>query len=208
MPKAVEGQWTLDKRKSGYMTLASVAISFAGLFGFGWLCSLLGASNEFTITIKPGEDNSNTLLMLALIPFGFLGIYLALLVFHEWCHGLAARWVGAKPKYGAKFVTWFFPVFYVTAPHFMFNRKQYLAFALTPTIVVNVVGAALMLPPTPLRWMLVLPLGLHLGGCIGDWWMTCVIAKLPRETLFEDTPEGFLYRYEVPGAEDEPEKTA
>ncbi len=104
MPKAVEGQWTLDKRKSGYMTLASVAISFAGLFGFGWLCSLLGASNEFTITIKPGEDNSNTLLMLALIPFGFLGIYLALLVFHEWCHGLAARWVGAKPKYGAKFV--------------------------------------------------------------------------------------------------------
>lgn len=198
MPEASEGEWTLDRSKTSLMTLASVVISLAGLIGFGWLSSALGSSTDFTVTIKPGQDNSNTLLLIALVFLGIFVLYGLLLVFHESCHGLAARWAGARPKYGAKFIAWFFPVLYVTAPAIKMTRKQYLTFALTPTVLVNALGLLLMLPPTPLRWMLVIPLGLHLGGCIGDWWLTCVILRLPRETLFEDTPEGFRYRCEQP----------
>jgi len=58
----------------------------------------------------------------------------------------------------------------------------------------TVAGIALMAPPTALRLMLVFPLAMHLGGCVGDWWILSVVLRLPAGVRIEDTEEGFRYR--------------
>jgi hypothetical protein len=73
------------------------------------------------------------------------------------------------------------------------TRRQYLIVGLTPTVVVNLLGVLLMLPPTPLRLLLIVPLAMHFAGCIGDWWMAITTLRLPATTLFEDTQEGFRF---------------
>jgi len=64
---------------------------------------------------------------------------------------------------------------------------------LAPTVIVNLVGIALMWPPTVLRYLLVLPMAVHLAGCMGDWWMLLVLSRVPGDHTVEDTPEGFRY---------------
>jgi hypothetical protein len=42
----------------------------------------------------------------------------------------------------------------------------------------------------PLGGWLVVPLGLHLGGCIGDFWLTALVLCKPAGTLVEDRKTG------------------
>jgi hypothetical protein len=206
MPDLVEGRWILDRRKSLGMTLGSIVLTVAGLFLFGGLSSMLGSAGDMKFEMTPQQaESGRAFQILILLLVGVVVLYAFILLFHEACHFAAARFVGGRPRFGAKFVTWFFPVLYVTAPGFWMSRKQYLIFAMTPTVVVNVLGTLLMLPPWPGRVFLILPMALHLGGCIGDWWMTCTILLKPRDTQFEDTPEGFNFRRmrsETPKKED------
>jgi hypothetical protein len=68
---------------------------------------------------------------------------------------------------------------------------------MAPTVVLHAVCLPLFL--TPIWWAAVLPMAAHLGGCAGDWWIARVVIGFPRDTLFEDTQEGFRYR-KVSGA--------
>lgn len=59
----------------------------------------------------------------------------------------------------------------------------------SPLVIRPGQGAAILA-----RYALVLPLSIHFGGCVGDWWMAAVLNGVPGDTLIEDTPEGFRYR--------------
>jgi hypothetical protein len=50
----------------------------------------------------------------------------------------------------------------------------------------------------PFAKELVLPLALHLSGCIGDLWMVGVILAQPPETTFEDRRDGVTLRRRSP----------
>ena len=67
-----------------------------------------------------------------------------------------------------------------------------------PTVIVNALGIALMIPATPMRYLLVIPMAAHLSGCLGDWWTLIAVSRLSRGVVIEDTEDGFAYHQPTP----------
>jgi len=144
------------------------------------------------IVIGPGQGKA-VLLWVGGVILAITLLTFTLLALHEYCHGLAFRWAGAKPRYGAKMLHKIVPIFYAAAPGFRMPCRKFRTVLLAPTIAVNLIGILMMWPPTLLRYLMVFPLGIHLAGCLGDWWMLMVLRGTPGDTLVEDTPAGFRY---------------
>jgi hypothetical protein len=89
-------------------------------------------------------------------------------------------------------VAGFFPILFASAPGYWLTWGQYLKYMLAPTVVLN--SACLPLLLTPIWWVAVVPMAVHLGGCAGDWWIASVVCRFPHDTMFEDTQDGFHYR--------------
>jgi hypothetical protein len=49
----------------------------------------------------------------------------------------------------------------------------------------------------PFGAWLVVPLGLHFGGAVGDLWATGLMLSQPRGTLIEDTTTGVIFHHPV-----------
>lgn len=193
-PEINEYEWKLDTKRATVLAMASVLMGFVGLLLFSQVARAMRPQYELTLSTTAAEPMSRVVLTaVGVIVCPLIGIF-AILAFHEWCHGLAFRWMGVKPKYGSKIAGNIMPVFYATAPGKWVSRNQYLVIALAPTVIVNAVGLLLMWPPTILRFLLVFALAVHFAGCVGDWWMSLVVWKLPARTLVEDRETGFAYR--------------
>jgi len=180
------------------MNVVMLLLFPVGLILFGTLANVMRPVYSFSFTLDPHNTLLAIFAIIFIVVLSPLLLIVLTLIFHEWCHGLAFRWAGAKPRYGAKLVKRILPILYATAAGKWLTKRQYLVVALAPTVLVNLVGVALMWPPTLLRYLLVLPLVANFCGCVGDWWMTLFILKLPASTMIEDTQEGFRYRYEPP----------
>ena len=124
-----------------------------------------------------------------LIPVVVFPLVLVLLPVHEWIHGLAMRRFGASPSYGAMMLYGMVPCFYCTSPGHRFTRSQFAVVSAAPLLAISLVGG-LCVALVPYGGWLVLPLGFHLGGCVGDLWFLGIIAIQPRGTLLEDTMTG------------------
>jgi hypothetical protein len=203
-----EGEWLFGKRNAAWMSVLAMLIIAPGLFGFGRLSLLLGAGRLSVIV--PHDQLGLAIAAVIGIVLGIYAATLALFLLHEWCHGLAFRAMGATPHYGAKMMTWFFPVFYAASPpgHW-FTRWQLLVVLLAPTVAVNLLGMALLVVLGSWSWILVLPLAIHLGGCIGDWWISVVVLRLPAGTLIgdsEDSTQGFRYKVPPKGGAETPSR--
>lgn len=193
-----EQRWVLDPGRMRVLTAASVLVLLLALPGFSWLADRLGSSDitSGVFTVPPWVPAA---LAPAMAAAGAIGLILlvttVLLLLHEVCHGIAFRWAaGVRPAYGFRLVGKCFPVLYTTAPGTWFTRDQYLVAAAAPTVGVNLLGAALLALGAPwLRELLILPLAIHLSGCVGDWWMMGVLARLPRAATILDTQHGFSY---------------
>lgn len=184
---------SLDKRTVLGLVLAATLLSPLALALFGAIASHLQPAYALpAIVVGPG-GGLQLLGILAAVLACFLLLCAALLALHEFCHGVAFQWAGAQPRYGAKLLHRCIPVFYAASPGFRTTCRKFRVILLAPTVVVNVIGVALMWPPTPLRYLLVLPMAVHLAGCMGDWWMLLVLSRVPGDHLVEDTPEGFRY---------------
>ena len=190
-------EWIFGGRTAFWMNVAVIPATFLGLFGFGWLNGVL--RSEGGAAAIPANSLRPAVTMLLGAFLGFFGLTILVFAIHEVCHGLAFRWAGAKPRYGAKLIGGFLPVFYATAPGRWLTRRQYTTMFLTPTVVVNALGIALMVAMPQWSWLWVIPLGFHFGGCVADWWLVCVVSRFPRGTQFEDTPQGFRYQLEPAG---------
>jgi hypothetical protein len=176
------------------MNIVALSLFPLGMFLFVSLAQRMRPAYSFPdIVVDPHAVGRAILVVLGIV---FVPLLLSglILVFHEWCHGLAFQWAGAKPQYGAKLVRRICPVLYATSPGNWLTKRQYLVVALAPTVLVNCVGIALMWFPTLLRYLLIFPLTVHFCGCVGDWWMTFFILRLPANTMIEDAKEGFRYR--------------
>ncbi len=120
-------------------------------------------------------------------------VFTALLPLHELIHGLSMRAFGARPTYGAGVLGKVVPYLYCTAPGHLFTRTQFIAVALAPFVVISLVGM-LWVVYGPAGGWLVVPLGFHVGGCIGDFTATALILTKPRGTLVEDLRTGMRFR--------------
>ncbi len=112
----------------------------------------------------------------------------AIIVPHEWLHGLAIRYYGGNPRYGVGLAHFILPYAYATTDH-RFTRNQFIVVLLTPLVVLTLVGVPLMLV---FEWgWLVLPLAANAGGAVGDLWMTLVLLGYPSHVTAEDHKTGF-----------------
>ncbi|MFC7028385.1 DUF3267 domain-containing protein [Halomicroarcula sp. GCM10025324] len=115
----------------------------------------------------------------------FLGT--AILVPHEWLHGLAIRHYGGEPRYGVGVAHFVLPYAYATTDH-EFTRNQFIVVLLTPLVVMTLVGVPLMIL---LEWgWLVIPLTLNAAGAVADIWMTLMVVSYPAHVRIVDHESG------------------
>ncbi len=83
------------------------------------------------------------------------------------------------------------PAFYATSVGHRFTRAQYLGVAAAPAIAISVVGFLLCFQP----WggYLIVPLAIHLGGCVGDAFAFWRVLREPPGTTFEDLRDGIRF---------------
>lgn len=114
-----------------------------------------------------------------------------LMIVHEAIHGAAMLMFGARPKFGAVLVGQVMPALYATSEGHLFTRFQYLVVALGPAVIISALG--LWSCFSPWAGYLVIPLAVHLGGCVGDAAATWQVVRKPSGTLFEDLREGLRF---------------
>jgi hypothetical protein len=134
-----------------------------------------------------------------------VGLVSILVIAHEAIHGIVMLGFGARPRFGATLVGRVVPAVYATAPGHRFTRNQYLAVAAAPAVVITSLGMGACFSP----WAayLILPLALHLGGCVGDGFAAWRVLREPAGTEFEDLQDGIrFYRTSAigPGLKESP----
>jgi hypothetical protein len=111
----------------------------------------------------------------------------AILVPHEWVHGLAIRYYGGEPRYGVGLAHFILPYAYATTDH-RFTRNQFIVVLLAPLVGLTLVGVPLMIA---FEWgWLVVPLAANAGGAVGDLWMTMTLLGYPAHVHAEDHRTG------------------
>ena len=101
-------------------------------------------------------------------------------VAHEGVHGLAILAYGGRPTFGAGMASKVLPYLYCTAAGQQFSVGRYVVVALAPTVINGALIAGLLSPNA--GWF-VLPFAVHIGGCIGDWFLTVRALRAPRGSL-------------------------
>lgn len=127
----------------------------------------------------------------------FAVIVALLFTAHELIHGLVLLGFGTRPRFGVQLTARVLPTLYTTAPGERFTRLRFIIIALAPLAVLSVIGA-LVVVLAPFGGWLVLPMGLHLGGCVGDLWLAAIVLRQPRGTRVEDQRDGVIFFRAVP----------
>lgn len=126
-------------------------------------------------------------------------LLLVLVLAHELVHGLVMAAFGARPRFGVGAAASVLPYVYCTAEAGRrFTKGQFGLIALAPAVLLTVAGV-LAVAWAPGGGWLVVPLGLHLGGCVGDFWLLSLAARQPPGTVVEDMRSGV--RFHRPFAE-------
>ncbi len=120
-----------------------------------------------------------------------VAITAVLLVGHEGIHGLVMLAFRARPTFGVVLVGRVLPALYATSVGHRFSRAQYLTVAAAPAIVISVLGFLLCFGP----WggYLIVPLAIHLGGCVGDGFACWRVLRERPGTEFEDLRDGIRF---------------
>lgn len=116
---------------------------------------------------------------------------------HEFCHGLAIRAFGGQPRYGLGVTQFVFPYAFATTDTRL-TRNQFIIVALTPLVVLTLLGLPLMIL-FELPWLAV-PLALNAGGAVGDVWMSLILFSYPAGVTVLDRETG-VEIYGPPGTE-------
>jgi hypothetical protein len=157
----------------------AVLVTVAGLFVFSLPVMLRSgsASGSFQVGLV------DLLLLVALTAL--------LMVAHEAIHGLVMRGFGARPRFGATLVGHVVPALYTTADGHRFTRRQYLVVAAAPAVTISSLGFLACFGP----WAayLIVPLAIHLGGCVGDGFAVLRALREPSTTTCEDLRDGIRF---------------
>ncbi len=175
LPTLIAHPWKPTRSTSIWMTVLSTVVAFvAGAVAF----VVAFGTGEGTITFDVAG--------LAIA----LGIIVVSLVAHEGLHGLVILAYGGRPTFGAGMASKVLPYFYCTAVGQQFSVGRYVVVALAPTVVIS--GALIAGLLSPIAGWFVLPVAVHLGGCIGDWFLTARALRAPNGSLVEDMKDGLI----------------
>jgi hypothetical protein len=133
----------------------------------------------------PNEISVNLVLAAVLI--------VALGMVHEGIHGLVMTAFGARPSFGVLRSGRIIQGFYTTSPGHRFSRAAYLVISLAPLVLIAPIGVPLCW--SPLGSVLWFPLGIHLGGCVGDLTIARHVFAGPAEVVCEDLRDGVRIWY-------------
>jgi len=178
-------EWRPNTSTAITWNVVGLVITVAGLFLFALPIMLRSGSASGSVTF--------TLLDMLVV----IALTALLLVGHEAIHGLAMRGFGARPTFGALLVAHLVPALYATAPGHRFTRGQYLATAAAPAVVIS--GLGFLACFGPWAGYLVVPLAIHLGGCVGDGFAALRTFREPSTTMCEDLRDGIRF-HRLPGA--------
>lgn len=122
-----------------------------------------------------------------------LGVFVAHIVLHEGVHGALFRVFGGKPRFGVKVAGRFLPVAFYATSGAPVLRNQYLLVMLGPFLLLTPVFLLTgILANTELVITLaILAAAMNASGSVGDLFMAWKIRRHSRETLYEDTENGF-----------------
>ncbi|HEX9099377.1 MAG TPA: DUF3267 domain-containing protein [Candidatus Dormibacteraeota bacterium] len=120
-----------------------------------------------------------------------VAITVLLLVMHEGIHALVMLAFRARPSFGVVLVGGAMPALYATSAGHRFSRSQYLTVAATPAVVISVLG--FLLCSGPWGGYLIVPLAIHLGGCVGDAFACGRVLRERPGTEFEDLRDGIRF---------------
>lgn len=99
------------------------------------------------------------------------------------------RLAGAKVTFGANRET---AMIYACAEGVVYSRRRYMAVCLAPTVVVTA-ALALGFAFSGYPLLCYLAAGLHLSGCVGDWYYVRTILRDRRIVACEDTSFGVRF---------------
>jgi hypothetical protein len=120
-----------------------------------------------------------------------VAVTVVLAVIHEAIHGVVMLGFGARPTFGALLISRVMPALYATSPGHRFTRLQYSVVAVSPALVISAVGFWLCF--AGLTSYLLVPLAIHLGGCVGDGAALFRVMREPEGTLCEDLKDGVRF---------------
>lgn len=182
-PAASVVEWRPGRSEAMAWNAVAIVMVALGLPLFGLPSILRAGPSGGRIQIGPLD----VLLIVALT--------VLLVVAHEAIHALVMRAFGARPSFGATLVGGVMPAVYATAVGHRFTRGQYVTVALAPAITISVVGFWACFA----TWggYLVLPLALHLGGCVGDAFATWRTLRETPGTECEDLRDGIRFYREA-----------
>ncbi|MDY0210808.1 MAG: DUF3267 domain-containing protein [Acholeplasma sp.] len=121
-----------------------------------------------------------------LLPIIGLGIFIVMIMIHEWIHGLFFK------KYSNTKVTYKFHGWAASAstPGIYYYKNSYMVIGLAPAVIINSILLILFIVIEPFRLMLLILLAMHLSGCAGDFYVIFKMRKLMKNALIEDTGVG------------------
>ncbi len=154
----------------------AIALGALGLFGFGLAYTLIGAAPP---------DNSELVFNWWIVA----GLSLVILAIHQLVHAATARLAGNEPSIELDVIQWVFPVMYVRVTGQYFSRSTFLLYALTPLLLLSLVGILAMIVDHR-SVMLIIPLAINSSLSTRDLWMAWVVWKLPRESMVQMQRDG------------------
>ena len=172
-------EWRPGRSEALLWNVVGVVVSLVAIPLFALPVVLRSGATGLTLRVGPLD----VLLLVVIMA--------ALLVVHEAVHAAAMFGFGARPAFGATLVGGVLPAFYTTAPGRLFSRRQYLTVAGAPAMVISGLGFVACFGP----WAgyIILPLALHLGGCVGDGFAAARILREPHGTECEDLRDGLRF---------------
>lgn len=97
-------------------------------------------------------------------------LLLPLIPLHEWLHGLAYKWAGAKTV--SYIINWKKLYVAALADRFVIGRKPFYVVALAPFVVISALLTAILVAVNPFwQLCLLITLLLHTLSCMGDFAM-------------------------------------
>lgn len=171
------GEWRPGSREGAWWSAAGLVLMAVGLVIFG--SPVLARSGRLVVEVGLSEIAE------------VIALVVILVLFHEAIHAVVMSVFGARPAFGATLVGGVLPAAYTTARGHLFTRPQYLAVAVTPAILISAVGFGACF--TALGAYLVIPLAMHLGGCVGDAVAGWHVVRQPPGMLCEDLRDGIRF---------------
>lgn len=172
-PEGYELKYDLDLQRNKkvflLLNVLSIVIVLPFLFGLVWFdFSTLGQFEFFFI----------------------FPAFLVIIIIHEWIHGFFFhRYSHTKVKY--QFHGW---AFSASTPGYLYLKANYLIVGLAPAVILNTLLLLLSIfLPSPYNLLSYLVLILHFSGCVGDFYVTSVLMKYPKDTYVEDTGVGMKF---------------